>query len=68
MTINSVEATIKTLATKEDIANVKSDIAEVKYELSDRIANSIRWSFVFWISQAATTLGFLWLMLKKQVS
>ena len=61
----SVEATIKTLATKEDIANVKSDIAGVKYELSNRIANSVRWSFIFWIGQAATTIGFLWLMLKK---
>ena len=57
-TERSVEATIKTLATKDDIANVKNDIAEVKYELSNKIANSIRWSFVFWIGQAATTLGF----------
>jgi hypothetical protein len=60
-----VERTIKTLATKEDIANIITDIAEAKYELSNRISNSIRWSSVFWIGQAAATLSFLWLMLRK---
>ena len=72
----AVEATIKTLATKEDITDVrrdltefkvatKEDIAAVKYELSNKIANSIRWSFVFWIGQAATTIGIVYLILKK---
>ena len=64
-TERSVEVTIKTLATKDDITDVNSHIAEAKYELSNRIASSIRWSFVFWIGQAATTMGFLWLMMKK---
>ncbi len=75
-TERSVEATIKTLATKDDLAkaiagvkddlaNVKDSIADVKYDLSNRIANSVRWSFIFWIGQAATTIGTLWLILKK---
>ena len=36
----SVEATIKTLATKDDLANVK-------YDLSKEIGNSIKWMFIF---------------------
>ena len=68
-TERSVEAIIKTLATKDDIAkaiaDVNDNIANSKYDLSNRIANSVRWSFVFWIGQAATTIGILMLILKK---
>ena len=68
-TERAVEATIKTLATKDDIAkaiaDVNDNIANSKYDLSNRIANSVRWSFVFWIGQAATTIGILMLILKK---
>ena len=35
-TERSVEATIKTLATKDDIALVKDDLARFKYDLSNR--------------------------------
>jgi predicted transcriptional regulator len=38
------------LATKEDLALVKVDLAEVKAEL-------IPWMFVFWVGQMATTAG-----------
>jgi len=68
-TERSVEGTIKTLATKDDlakaIADVNDNIVSSKYDLSNRIANSVRWSFVFWIGQAATTIGILMLILKK---
>jgi hypothetical protein len=68
-TERSVEATIKTLATKDDlakaIADVNDNIASSKYDLSNRIANSVKWSFIFWIGQAATTIGILFLILKK---
>ena len=75
-TERSVEATIKTLATKEDlhkeIANVKNDIALVKddvakfkYDLSKQIGNSVKWMFIFWIGQVGATLAIVLLFLKK---
>jgi len=57
-TERSVEATIKTLATKDDIANVRKEIGEYK-------AETIKWMFVFWIGQAVTTLGIVMLFIKK---
>jgi hypothetical protein len=53
----SVKATIKTLATKDDLiilrkemstefANVRNEVAGVKYDLSSRIGDSIKWMFI----------------------
>jgi hypothetical protein len=72
-TERSVEATIKTLATKDDlaiaIADVKEDIAIVKYalgkEISEAKADSIKWMFIFWIGQVGATLAIVFLFLKK---
>jgi hypothetical protein len=75
-TERSVEATIKSLATKEDlhkeIANVKNDIALVKddvakfkYDLSKQIGNSVKWMFIFWIGQVGAMLAIAFLFLKK---
>jgi hypothetical protein len=64
-TERSVEATIKTLATKDDIANVKDDIANVKYELGNKISDSVKWMFIFWIGQVGATLAIIFLFLKK---
>jgi hypothetical protein len=57
-TERSVEATIQTLATKDDIANVRREIGEVKVDM-------IKWMFIFWIGQVAAMLGILLLFLKK---
>jgi hypothetical protein len=57
-TERSVEATIKTLATKDDIADVRKEISEAKTE-------TIKWMFIFWIGQVGATLGILLLFLKK---
>ncbi|HVW14568.1 MAG TPA: hypothetical protein VHB54_12110 [Mucilaginibacter sp.] len=57
-TERSVEATIQTLATKEDLARVK-------YDLSKEIGNSVKWMFIFWIGQVGTTLAIVFLFLKK---
>jgi hypothetical protein len=57
-TERSVEATIKTLATKDDIANVRKEIGEVK-------ADMIKWMFIFWIGQIGATLAILLLFFKK---
>ncbi len=57
-TERSVEATIKTLATKEDLA-------QVKYDLSKEIGNSVKWMFIFWVGQIGATLAIVLLFLKK---
>ena len=60
-----VEATIKTLATKDDIASVKQDIAKVNIDLSNRMSDIMKWMFIFWIGQVGTTLAIILLFLKK---
>ena len=57
-TERSVEATIKTLATKEDIANVRKEASENK-------AETIKWMFIFWMGQVAATLAIIALYAKK---
>ena len=57
-TERSVEATIKTLATKDDIANIRREMGENKSE-------TIKWMFIFWIGQVGATLGILLVFLKK---
>jgi hypothetical protein len=57
-TERSVEATIKTLATKEDVANIRREMGEIK-------ADTIKWMFVFWIGQMGAILGVILLLLKK---
>ncbi len=53
-----MEATIKTLATKDDIANLHKEIGEAT-------ADAIKWMFIFWIGQVTATLTILLLFLKK---
>lgn len=57
-TERSVEASIKTLATKDDISDVRKEISESK-------ADTIKWMFIFWIGQVAATLTIVMLFLKK---
>jgi hypothetical protein len=75
-TERSVEATIKTLANKDDIANVRDEIAKssanleekianVRYDLSKEIGNSVKWMFIFWIGQLGAMLAITFLFLKK---
>src|SRR5580704_12492137 len=47
-TERSVEATIKTLATKEDISTVRKEIAD-----------SVKWMFIFWIGQVGATMAII---------
>lgn len=79
-TERSVEATIKTLATKDDLLVMREDFhkefVEIRKELSDKItsvrkeigdakADNIKWMFIFWIGQVGAMLGILILFLKK---
>jgi hypothetical protein len=57
-TERSVDNTIQTLATKDDLS-------KVKYDLSKEIANSVKWMFIFWIGQVAAMTAIIMLFLKK---
>jgi len=61
-TERSVEATIKTLATKDDLASVKYDLGK---EISETKADMIKWMFIFWIGQVAAMLAIVFLFVKK---
>src|SRR5476651_2720363 len=68
-TERSVEASIKTLATKDDLANLRKDlggdIANLRKEIGEIRAENIKWMFIFWIGQVGATLAILLLFLKK---
>ena len=53
---------VQILATKEDLANTKTDIIK---DLANSKTDIIKWMFVFWIGQVCATFGFLLLYLKK---
>ncbi|MDF2431244.1 MAG: hypothetical protein JWP44_875 [Mucilaginibacter sp.] len=57
-TERSVEATIKTLATKDDIASIRNEISEAKVD-------TIKWMFIFWIGQVGAMIGVALLFIKK---
>lgn len=75
-TERSVEATIKTLATKDDIASIRSEIADtreeianlrydIRKEMGEHKADTIKWMFIFWIGQISATLAFILFFVKK---
>ena len=64
-TERSVEATIKTLATKDDLQLVKDEISNVRKEAGDNKADTIKWMFIFWIGQVGAMLAIAFLFLKK---
>lgn len=51
-----MEQATKVLATKDQVADVKTSVAEVK-------ADIIKWMFLFWIGQIAATVAII--LLKK---
>jgi len=57
-TKRSVEAAIKTLATKEDMASVRKEITDVKTDV-------IKWMFIFWVGQLGAMIAVALLFLKK---
>jgi len=68
-TERSVEATIKTLATRDDlhkdVVNVRDEISVLRKEASENKSEIIKWAFIFWIGQVAATLAIITLYLKK---
>lgn len=57
-TERSVEATIKTLATRDDLIQIRKEIGEAK-------ADTLKWMFIFWIGQIGATLAIILLFVKK---
>jgi hypothetical protein len=57
-----VETKTSILATKEDVANSKAELAR---DIGDSKAEMIKWMFIFWVGQVITTFGFILLFLKK---
>jgi hypothetical protein len=64
-TERSVEATIKTLATKDDLHLVRDEISNVRKEAGENKADTIKWMFIFWIGQVGATMAMIFLYLKK---
>ncbi len=64
-----MEATIKTLATKDDILNMRKQIcdgfADIRKEIIEAKADNIKWMLIFWIGQVGATLAIVFLFLKK---
>ncbi len=75
-----MEATIKTLATKDDLLNLRkdlgsdisalrkdfgNDISAIRKEMGENKAENIKWMFIFWIGQVGATLAIVFLFLKK---
>ena len=67
------EASTKTLATKEDLAHLRTELkednanlrAELKTEIASTKAEIIKWMFIFWIGQIVVTFGFILLFLSR---
>ncbi len=53
------------LATKQDIVEVKKEMADIRENAASNKADIIKWMFLFWIGQVAATFGFILLFLKK---
>ena len=75
-TERSVEASIKTLATKDDIVSLRKDFnsdltilrkdfGEDMTKLRKDMNDNIKWMFVFWVGQVGATLATMILILKK---
>ena len=63
------DVNLKILATKEDIASTKedlaADIASTRTLIAETKGELIKWMFIFWIGQVAVTFGFILLFLKR---
>ena len=68
-TERSVEASIKILATKDDIANTREDMLKefgnIRKEIGESKADTIKWMFIFWIGQVGATIALLLAFVKK---
>ena len=50
------EQNLKVVATKEDIANLRTDL---KTDIANNKAEIIKWMFIFWVGQMAATIAII---------
>ncbi len=64
-----IEGKSLVLATKEDLSSLefgtKEQISRLEVKISETKSEIIKWMFIFWIAQVATTFGLILLFLKK---
>jgi len=67
----AVEANIKSMATKNDIAREKYDLTNLKFDIASQKgelkADTLTWMFIFWIGQVGARLWILFFFLKKLI-
>ncbi|TSJ44555.1 hypothetical protein FO440_10380 [Mucilaginibacter corticis] len=61
-TERSVEASIKSLATKDDLVK---QIGDVRKEAAENKADIIKWMFIFWAGQFGGMIALMMLLFKK---
>lgn len=59
------EQNLKALATKDDVHQVVKQVADLRVEVREQKADTIKWMFIFWIGQIGATIGVITLFLKK---
>ncbi len=59
-TERAVEATVKSLATKDDLATLKYELSK---DISDVKAGMIKWMFIFWVGTIGVLSGIIFAML-----
>jgi hypothetical protein len=64
-TERSVEASIRTLATKDDLIDIRKEMSDMRKEIAGGQAANIKWMFIFWIGQVGAMLAIAMLLLKK---
>ncbi|MES2428622.1 MAG: hypothetical protein V4560_16690 [Bacteroidota bacterium] len=64
-TERSVEATIQTLATKDDLIDIRKEMRDMRKEIAVGQAANIKWMFIFWVGQIGAMLAIVFLYLKK---
>jgi hypothetical protein len=63
--VSRIEQTVETkFDQQKEILASKSDIADVKQEVSNSKADLIKWMFIFWIGQILAVLAIVNFMLK----
>jgi hypothetical protein len=67
----SNDQNLKVLATKEDIANLRTELKEnignVRTEIATSKAEVIKWMFIFWVGSIAVISGIMFTMLNAYI-
>ncbi len=59
------EQNLKVLATKEDIATLRQDMAKMLTEIAENKAEMTKWMFIFWIGTIGVLFGVIIAFINK---